>query len=68
MIEHDLISMTAEELYAFKDRLNVLRDSVRGRGLAEGRWQMKCALCKRLGVWSQRFGMILCNACKRMKE
>jgi len=26
---------------------------------------MKCALCKRLGVWSPRFGMILCNACKR---
>ena len=29
---------------------------------------MKCALCKRPGAWSQRFGMILCNACKRRLE
>lgn len=29
---------------------------------------MKCAICNRPGIWSQRFGAILCNACKRRLE
>ena len=29
---------------------------------------MKCTICKRPGIWSQRFGKVLCNACKRRLE
>lgn len=29
---------------------------------------MNCAICKRPGIWSQRFGAILCNAHKREAE
>jgi len=29
---------------------------------------MKCVSCKCPGVWSQRFGAILCNACTRTLE
>lgn len=29
---------------------------------------MNCAICKRPGIWSQRYGAILCNAHKRKAE